>query len=97
MKGKKYNKTAQDSSSTMRSNTDTLRSITKRLGNIMCTGNVECTPEDDATHVERQILCYHSMHQRKYDKIAHKISSAAMGSTRERERKLHGVQISPRV
>ena len=53
MKGEKYNKTAQDSSSTaMRSNTDTLRSITERLGNTMCIGNVECTPEDDATHVE---------------------------------------------
>ena len=48
MKEKKYNKTAQESSSTaMRSNTDTQRSITERLGNIMCIGNVECTPEDD--------------------------------------------------
>ena len=55
MKGKKYRKTAQDSSSTaMRSNTENLRSITERLGNIMCIGNVECTPEDDATHVEYQ-------------------------------------------
>ena len=53
MKAEKYNKTAQESSSTaMRSNTDTQRSITERLGNTMCMGNVEHTPEDDATHVE---------------------------------------------
>ena len=55
MKGEKYNKTAQDSSSTaLRSNTDILRSITKLFGNIMSIGNVECTPEDGATHVEYQ-------------------------------------------
>ena len=53
MNGEKYNKTAQDSSSTaMRSNTDTRRSITERLGNTLCMGNVEYTPDDDATHVE---------------------------------------------
>ena len=44
-KGEKYNKTAQDSSSTaMRSNSDILRSITERLGNTRRIGNVECTP-----------------------------------------------------
>ena len=56
MKGEKYKKTTQESSSTaMRSNTDTQRSMTERLGNTMCVGNVECTPEDDATHVVLQI------------------------------------------
>ena len=55
MKGKKYNKTTQESNSTaMRSNTDTQRSITERLGNTMRIWNAECTPEDDATHVEYQ-------------------------------------------
>ena len=53
MKGKKYTKTAQESSSTaMRSSTDTLRSITELLGHAMCMGNLECTSEDDALRVE---------------------------------------------
>ena len=54
MKGEKYNKTAQESSSiVMRSNTD---HITELLGTAMCMGNFECTPEDDATRVEYQML-----------------------------------------
>ena len=57
MKGGKHNKTAQESSSAaMRSNMNSQRSVTERLGKTTCMGNVGCAPENDATRVEHQIL-----------------------------------------
>ena len=57
MEGEKHNKIDQESSSAaMRSNRNSQRSMTECFGKTACIVNVECTPENDATGVENQIV-----------------------------------------